>query len=122
MSGKLKTKRVYEEISIGDGFRIFVERLWPRGISKDKAAIDLWLKDIAPSTELRKWFSHEPSKWNEFKKRYYAEVKSNNELIQTIIEALSEENVTLLYASREKEFNAANALVTYLNKFIDCGS
>ena len=117
-NGDLRTKRVYDPVSSDDGFRVFVERLWPRGISKDKAAIDLWLKEIAPSTELRKWFNHDPAKWNEFKKRYHTEIRSKNGLIRAIIEKLSEENVTLLYASREKEYNAANALLVYLNRLL----
>ncbi len=111
----LKFKRVYEPFSDDDGFRIFVERLWPRGVFRQKAAIDLWLKEIAPSTELRKWFNHEPARWNEFRKRYAEEIKTNKELLGVINDKMSEENVTPLYASREKELNAANVLFAYLN-------
>jgi len=91
-----------------------VERLWPRGISKEKAKIDLWLKDIAPSTELRKWFNHDPAKWNEFKKRYHDEIGSKKDLVEVILEKLSKGTVTLLYASREERYNAATALLDYL--------
>ena len=73
----VQIKRVYEEPSTSDGKRILIDRLWPRGLTKEKAKVDLWLKDIAPSTELRQWFGHDPSKWNEFKKRYHDELKKN---------------------------------------------
>lgn len=113
--GLLRTKRIYEPASEDDGFRIFVERLWPRGISKDKAAMDLWLKEIAPSTELRKWFSHDPSKWNDFRKRYESELREQPELTAEILGRLAHGSVTLLYASREEKFNAANALLKFLD-------
>lgn len=112
--GSLKAKRIYEPPSKDDGSRIFVERLWPRGISKEKAAIDLWLKEIAPSTELRKWFNHDPAKWNEFRRRYESELRQNPELTAGIFSRLANGNVTLLYASREEQFNAANALLEIL--------
>ncbi len=114
MKGELKTKRVYEPVSEDDGFRVFVERLWPRGISKEKAAIDLWLKDIAPSTELRKWFNHDPGKWSDFKKRYRSEIEGRPQLLDELGERLRKGNVTLLYASREMEYNAASALSGFL--------
>lgn len=106
----IKTKRVYDPVSREDGVRVFVERLWPRGISKEKAAIDLWLKEISPSTELRKWFNHDPAKWHDFKRRYRSELKDKSELLEGILDRLGSENVTLLYASREQEYNAAKAL------------
>ncbi len=114
----LKTKRVYESPSDDDGYRIYVERLWPRGISKEKAGIDLWMKDIAPSTELRKWFKHDAKKWEEFKKRYYLEIREKKDMIGEIATRLNDGSVTLLYASREPEFNAANALLAYLDKML----
>ncbi|MCL4511716.1 MAG: DUF488 domain-containing protein [Bacteroidetes bacterium] len=114
LKNRFKTKRVYEPASEEDSFRVFVERLWPRGISKEKAKIDLWLKDIAPSTELRKWFNHDPAKWNEFKKRYHDEIGSKKDLVEVILEKLSKGTVTLLYASREERYNAATALLDYL--------
>jgi uncharacterized protein YeaO (DUF488 family) len=84
----VQIKRVYEEPSTSDGKRILIDRLWPRGLTKEKAKVDLWLKDIAPSTELRQWFGHDPSKWNEFKKRYHDELKKNREIIVKLIEQL----------------------------------
>jgi uncharacterized protein YeaO (DUF488 family) len=116
VKGTLKTKRVYDTQSKDDGFRVFVERLWPRGISKEKAAIDLWLKEIAPSTELRKWFNHDPTKWNEFLKRYHLEIKDRPDLFQQILDPLKKGNVTLLYGSKEERFNAATALASFLQQ------
>lgn len=104
----VQLKRVYEAPAPADGKRILVDRLWPRGMTKEKAHIDLWLKDIAPSTELRQWFGHEPEKWPEFKKRYAAELKSNpalDELKRQIRDA--EGNVTILYAARDELHNEA---------------
>jgi len=80
----LKIKRVYEKPSESDGFRVLVDRLWPRGIKKEKAGIDLWLKDIAPTNELRKWFGHKPEKWNDFKFRYFEELKLNSEALELL--------------------------------------
>ena len=87
---ELKIKRVYEKPAKEDGKRILVDRLWPRGLTKEKADIDLWLKDIAPSTELRKWFSHDPEKWKEFKKRYNQELKKNKEQVSILKEHLKQ--------------------------------
>ncbi len=104
----VQLKRVYEAPAPTDGKRILVDRLWPRGMTKEKAHIDLWLKDIAPSTALRQWFGHEPEKWPEFKKRYTTELKSNpalDELKRQIREA--EGNVTILYAARDELHNEA---------------
>ncbi len=114
VKGKLRTKRVYEPAAGDDGFRVFVERLWPRGISKEKARIDLWLKEIAPSTELRKWFNHDPAKWNEFRKRYHSEIRDKTDAFQPVFDKLEKQNVTLLYASREEKYNAAEALESFL--------
>jgi len=113
---KLRAKRIYEPPSDDDGFRVYVERLWPRGISKQKAAIDLWMKDIAPSTDLRKWFNHDPKKWAGFKRKYYTEIHKKRELIAEIAARLDKGNVTLLYSSKELQYNAANALLAYLDK------
>ena len=87
---ELKIKRVYEKPEKEDGKRILVDRLWPRGLTKEKASIDLWLKDIAPSTELRKWFGHDPDKWKEFRKRYHQELKKNKEQVSILTEAAKE--------------------------------
>jgi uncharacterized protein YeaO (DUF488 family) len=102
-------KRAYEPPTKTDGERILVDRLWPRGLAKAKAGIDLWLKDIAPSTELRQWFGHEPEKWPEFKKRYRAELKSNPALAE--LQALSRRGkITLVYAARDQLHNEAVVL------------
>ncbi|HEX5552268.1 MAG TPA: DUF488 domain-containing protein [Chitinophagaceae bacterium] len=107
---KLMIKRAYDTPAKEDGCRILVDRLWPRGLTKEKAALDLWLKDIAPSTELRKWFGHEPAKWGEFKKRYLQELKANKEAVATLKTQLKKGPVTLLYAARDQEHNEAEVL------------
>jgi len=109
----IKVKRVYDPIEKDDRVRILVDRIWPRGIKKDK--IDIWLKDIAPSNELRKWYNHDPNKWEEFKRRYFDELDKNskiNELLQLIGK---NENITLLYASKSP-YNNAIALKEYIEK------
>jgi len=103
-------KRVYNEARESDGFRILVDRLWPRGLNKERANVDLWLKDIAPSEELRKWFSHDPAKWDEFKQRYFQELDHKKELVSIIIQKVREGKVTLLYAAKEEKFNNGMAL------------
>lgn len=105
-----QNKRVYEQPSHEDGKRILVDRLWPRGLSKEKASVDLWLKDIAPSTDLRKWFAHDPSKWAEFKQRYLSELKENSEAVQTLKAELKKGQVTLVYAAKDEEHNDALVL------------
>lgn len=106
----LQIKRVYEKPSLDDGYRVLVDRLWPRGISKDKARVDLWLKEVGPSDELRKWFGHDLKKWAKFKKRYQAELKNNPELknLKKIIKQHSK--VTLLFGARDVESNQAVVL------------
>ncbi|SER81217.1 Uncharacterized conserved protein YeaO, DUF488 family [Nitrosomonas sp. Nm51] len=104
---KIKIKRVYDPPDKHDGRRVLVDRLWPRGLTKEKACVDLWLKDIAPSTELRKWFGHDPDRWEEFKKRYLAELKDNKEQIQLLKQELSKGAVTLVYGAKDKERNQA---------------
>jgi len=111
----IKVKRVYDLIEKDDRVRILVDRIWPRGIKKDK--IDIWLKDIAPSNELRKWYNHDPNKWEEFKRRYFDELDKNpkiNKLLQLI---RKNENITLLYASKSP-YNNAIALKEYIEKKI----
>lgn len=112
--GVIRTKRVYELPDESDGFRILVDRLWPRGLSKDKALVDLWLKNIAPSDELRKWYSHDPEKWEEFKRRYFEELKQKRELVDLIIEKAKKDVVTFLYSTKETRFNNAAALKEYV--------
>lgn len=108
-------KRIYEKPQEDDGFRILIDRLWPRGLSKEKAKIDLLLKEIAPSDELRKWFSHDPEKWNDFKKKYNLELKDNLELAKKIKQIEKEEKtITLLYSAKDTAHN--NAIV--LREFI----
>ena len=113
---KIKIKRVYEKPSKDDGMRILVDRLWPRGLTKQKAAVDLWLKDIAPSTELRKWFAHDPKKWTEFRKKYLQELKENKEQISIIKDHLKQGAVTLVYGARDEEHNEAQVLEELLNR------
>jgi uncharacterized protein YeaO (DUF488 family) len=109
-------KRVYEKAGKEDGTRILVDRLWPRGLTKQKARVDLWLKEIAPSTELRKWFHHDPEKWKEFKKRYRAELKNKKEEIKLLRGKLNEGPVTLVYGAKDEEHNEAVALKELLGR------
>lgn len=103
-------KRAYQPISDIDGYRILVDRLWPRGVSKERLKIDLWLKEIAPSNELRKWFAHDPGRWKEFQTRYREELKDKKQYIEQIKEiAKKKDNVTLVYAAKDEDHN--NALV-----------
>lgn len=111
---KIKIKRVYEKPEKGDGKRILVDRLWPRGLTKEKADIDLWLKEVAPSTELRKWFGHDPDKWNEFQKRYLKELKNNKEKIAVLKEQVKGGLVTLVYGAKDEEHNEALVLKKWL--------
>ncbi len=104
---KIRIKRVYEQPDEHDGRRILVDRLWPRGLTKEKASIDLWLKDIAPSTKLRKWFSHNTDRWEEFKERYLAELRENSEQIRILKQALNKGIVTLVYGAKDEEHNHA---------------
>ena len=110
----LKLKRVYEEPSKEDGFRILVERLWPRGMSKDRAAVDLWLKEVAPSPELRKWFAHDPAKWEEFRRRYEKELEKKTNEIHLLPNKSREGTVTLVYAAHDQEHNSALILKQHL--------
>ncbi len=104
----IKIKRIYEKPEKSDGYRVLVDRLWPRGVSKEKAALDLWLKDIAPSNELRKWFGHDPKKWPEFQKKYKAEIAANKEVFNQLKEiAKKEKQFTLLYAAKDEMYNEA---------------
>ena len=113
---KVKIKRVYEEAKREDGKRILVDRLWPRGLTKAEAKVDLWLKDIAPSIDLRKWFGHEPSKWEEFKRRYSAELERNNDQLSLLKREVSAGNVTLVYGAKDQEHNGAVILKEFLER------
>lgn len=106
----VKTKRVYDPASRDDGKRILIDRLWPRGIKKEDAKIDEWLRDIAPSTELRKWFAHDPAKWPEFKKKYISELKKKSELVGKLRAEAKKGTITLLFAAKDVEHDNAVVL------------
>ena len=109
-------KRAYDPVSRTDGTRFLVERLWPRGVSKAKLRVDAWLKEVGPSTELRKWFSHDPEKWGEFRRRYFRELGSRPEAWQPIVAAARRGTVTLVYSSHDTQHNNAVALQEYLRR------
>ncbi|MBS4168451.1 DUF488 domain-containing protein [Parachlamydia sp. AcF125] len=110
---KIKLKRVYDPVSPQDGVRVLVERLWPRGIKKENLKYDLWLKEIAPSPDLRKWFAHDPAKWGAFQEKYREELDKNPAAIQKI-KNLNSKMITLLYSSKDTEHNNAVCLKNYL--------
>ncbi len=112
----IRIKRVYEPPSPGDGFRVLVDRLWARGVRKEEARIDWWLKEIAPSNELRKWFRHDPEKWEEFLQCYFQELEQRAELVSQLLAKAGEGTITLVYAARDEQFNNARALKIYLEK------
>ena len=113
---KVEIKRVYAEPGRADGARILVDRLWPRGLSKERARVDLWLKDIAPSTELRKWFGHDPSKWTEFQARYRRELKSEADLLDVLRKKAARGPITLLYGAKDEVHNEAVVLQSLLQR------
>ena len=123
----LEIQRIYEDNGLkrkrdreGETFRIFVDRFWARGINKQEAGVDLWLKDIAPSDKLRKWFGHDPGKWNRFRERYFKELDGKQELVEIILEkSHSGPSVLLLYAAKDKKVNNAVALKEYLLTKLD---
>lgn len=110
----IKLKRAYEQPSKKDGSRVLVERLWPRGLTKERAALDLWMKEIAPSPELRKWFAHDPARWEQFQKRYWKELEGNVEVVRMLREKCKRGTVTLVFAARDEEHNGALALKQFL--------
>lgn len=112
----MQIKRVYEKPSASDGYRILVDRLWPRGISKVNAALDEWNKDIAPTTELRQWFNHEPEKFPEFKKKYLSELKSHKEELKRLKAISEKQNLTLVYSAKDEKYNQAVVLMQALEK------
>lgn len=114
MMHEIRIKRVYEPPEDHDGFRVLVDRLWPRGLTKEQVRADLWLRDVAPSTALRKWFAHDPSKWDEFKRRYFAELAQKPDSVQVLLEKAAQGPVTLLYSAHDPEHNQAVALKEYL--------
>jgi len=109
-------KRVYEQSDKDDGARVLVDRIWPRGLTKEKAHVDLWLKEIAPSNELRKWFNHDPNRWAEFKTRYNAELKKNPQQVALLKKKIAEGKVTLVYSAKDEQHNQARALQQFLKR------
>jgi uncharacterized protein YeaO (DUF488 family) len=112
----IQVKRVYEPASPEDGIRVLVDRIWPRGMTKQEARLDMWLKEIAPSTALRKWFAHDPAKWTDFKKRYAQELDSHREILANLAAKAKRSAVTLLFGSKEERYNNAAALKEYLER------
>jgi len=115
MTPQVKIKRAYAEPTEEDGKRILVDRLWPRGLTKEKAKIDLWLKDVAPSTDLRKWFAHDPARWPEFQSRYHDELKKNPAALSQLKDEASAGPITLIYGARDEQNNEAVILQKLLN-------
>ncbi|WP_025023659.1 DUF488 domain-containing protein [Companilactobacillus nodensis] len=118
---KIVLKRIYNK-ELPAGYRILVDRLWPRGMSKLRANLDLWAKDISPTPELRKWFGHDPEKFPEFEQKYLAEIENNDytkEFVSTVITALKDQDVLILYGAKDEEHNNADVLIKYLNKVIN---
>lgn len=113
---KILIKRIYEPAAKSDGFRVLVDRLWLRGISKENAKLDLWLPDLGPSTKLRQWFNHDPARWEEFQRRYHAELKTKQELVAELKGRAKKGTVTLLYSAKDEQHNQAIALRSYLLK------
>ncbi len=112
----IQLKRAYDEPSPADGERILVDRLWPRGLTKARAALELWLKEVAPSPELRKWYAHDPAKWREFEQRYWKELRTKREIVDLLRSKAKKATVTLVFAARDEEHNSAVALKTFLEK------
>ena len=113
----VRLKRAYEPPAKSDGTRILVERLWPRGLTKQRAAVEVWMKDVAPSPELRKWFGHDPAKWEQFKKRYWEELRHNQPALELLREDIKKGVVTFVYAARDERHNGAIALREFLTLF-----
>ncbi len=114
MKSRIAIKRVYDAPDTSDGKRILVDRLWPRGLTKEKARIDYWAKDVSPSNELRKWYGHQPGKWEEFKKRYFTELNKNKAAMDELIGQMGKGPVTFVFSSTERAINNAEALRIYL--------
>jgi uncharacterized protein YeaO (DUF488 family) len=114
---KVHLKRIYDEPAEADGFRILVDRLWPRGVSKERAHLDLWLKELAPSTELRKWFNHDPERWTGFRRKYMTELTKNLENVVALKKILkAHKRVTLLYAAKDEEHNEAIVIKDFMSR------
>ena len=113
---EIRIKRVYDAPAKSDGFRVLVDRVWPRGVSKEKAAVDLWMKEVGPSTELRKWFGHDPERWDEFRKRYRAELKERTDLVDELRGHAAKGPLTLVFSAKDEEHNQALALKEVLRR------
>lgn len=116
---KIRVKRIYEPPAEGDGYRLLVDRLWPRGVARQRASIDAWMKEAGPSSKLRRWFNHDVSRWQEFKRRYAAELDNRQDVVAEILSIASERPVTLLYSARDTGHNQAVALAEYLDAKAD---
>jgi uncharacterized protein YeaO (DUF488 family) len=114
MTARINTKRAYEKATAQDGVRILVDRLWPRGVSKTIAKIDYWAKNTAPSNALRRWYGHDPEKWDEFRRRYFAELDANSDAVAELRGHIGRGPVTFVFASKEEQLNDATALREYL--------
>lgn len=112
----IRTKRVYESPTPDDGFRVLVDRVWPRGRTKDQVQADRWLKSLAPSSRLRKWFGHDPDKWDDFKERYFEELDEQQDTIEQLLREAGQDPITLLYSTRDTEHNQAVALREFLTR------
>ena len=112
----LQLKRAYEPAELGDGYRVLVDRLWPRGVSKEKAALDAWEKELGPSTELRKWFGHEPERFEEFRRRYIDELRAKRALLSSLRRRARDGTVTLVYSAHDSEHNDAVVLAEILRR------
>lgn len=112
----IQVKRVYDPPERSDGKRILVDRLWPRGLSKDKARVDLWMKEVAPSKGLRTWYGHDPGKWNDFRERYFVELDANPLAVQELLDHAQAGQVTFVFSAREHTLNNAEALKEYIDE------
>lgn len=114
MKSNIQTKRAYEPAEKDDGMRVLVDRLWPRGLKKDTAALDEWVRELAPSSVLRKWFNHDPERWTEFQRRYKAELRKDSGAANALLERAGKKRLTLIYAAHDEEHNHALVLAKYL--------
>lgn len=112
----IRIKRVYDEPASSDGMRVLVDRLWPRGLKKENARIDQWLKEVAPSDALRKWFGHDPAKWAQFKQRYFKELAPHRDTLRELLQQARSKTLTLLFAAKDEQHNNAVALKEYLGR------
>lgn len=112
----VRLKRVYESAASADGYRVLVDRLWPRGITKDAARLNAWRKELAPSSQLRKWFHHDLTKWEDFKERYFQELDDHREEVEELAKLAKERRVTLLFGAKDEQYNNAVALREYLER------